>query len=135
MRVKLTVLVPADRNYVVIDDLLPAGLEPVDTRLKTIDPKLKVQLDADRIAADKEKHGGYYAPWFRWYYSPWQQVDVRDDRTTLQASRISKGVYEYIYYVRATTPGDFFVAPAHAEETYFPENFGRSDSGRFTVTP
>ena len=38
-------------------------------------------------------------------------------------------------YARATTPGDFFVAPAHAEETYFPEVFGRSDSGRFTVQP
>ena len=46
---------------------------------------------------------------------------------------MGKGVYEYIYYARATTPGDFFVAPAHAEETYFPETFGRSDSGRFAV--
>jgi hypothetical protein len=26
-----------------------------------------------------------------------------------------------------------FVAPAHAEDTYFPEVFGRSDSGRFRV--
>jgi len=40
-----------------------------------------------------------------------------------------------VYYARATTPGDFFVAPAHAEETYFPEVFGRSDSSRFVVTP
>jgi uncharacterized protein YfaS (alpha-2-macroglobulin family) len=40
-----------------------------------------------------------------------------------------------VYYARATTPGSFFVAPAHAEETYFPEVFGRSDSGRFTVAP
>lgn len=52
----------------------------------------------------------------------------------LHAERLSKGVYEYVYYARATTPGDFFVAPAHASETYFPEVFGRSDSGRFTVT-
>jgi len=135
VRVKLTVLIPADRNYVVIDDLLPAGLEPVDTRLKTIDPKLKAELELERVAASTSKRGGYHAPWFRWYYNPFQQVDVRDDRTTLYADRISKGVYEYIYYARATTPGDFFVAPAHAEETYFPETFGRSDSGRFTVTP
>jgi len=53
----------------------------------------------------------------------------------LSADRVPKGVYEYVYYARATTPGDFFVAPAHAEETYFPEVFGRSDSGRFTVAP
>jgi hypothetical protein len=137
VRVKVTVLAPADRKYVVVEDMLPAGLEPVDTRLKSIDPKLKAQLEADRAGAAKKRAGGkgdgYFAPWFAWYYSPWQHVDVRDDRTVLFAERLAKGVYEYIYYARATTPGDFFVAPAHAEETYFPETFGRSDSGRFVV--
>jgi uncharacterized protein YfaS (alpha-2-macroglobulin family) len=53
----------------------------------------------------------------------------------LGATWLSKGVYEYVYYARATAPGDFFVAPAHAAETYFPEVFGRSDSSRFVVTP
>ena len=62
-------------------------------------------------------------------------TEARDDRTVLTATNLPKGVYEYTYYARATTPGDFFVAPAHAEEAYFPEVFGRSDSGRFTVTP
>lgn len=138
VRVKVTVLTPADRNYVVIEDLLPAGLEPVDTRLKVVDPKLKVQLEADRAAAAKRRAGSggkesYFAPWLSWYYSPWQHVDVRDDRTVLFADRLGKGVYEYIYYARATTPGDFFVAPTRAEETYFPETFGRSDSGRLVV--
>jgi uncharacterized protein YfaS (alpha-2-macroglobulin family) len=75
------------------------------------------------------------APWFRWYWSPWQFTETRDDRTVLIAGNLPKGVYEYTYYARATTPGDFFVAPAHAEETYFPETFGRSDSGRLTVLP
>ena len=137
VRVKITVLAPADRKYVVVEDMLPAGLEPVDTRLKSIDPKLKAQLEAERAAEAKKRAGvskdTYFAPWFRWYYSPWQHVDVRDDRTVLFAERLGKGVYEYIYYARATTPGDYFVAPAHAEETYFPETFGRSDSGRFVV--
>jgi uncharacterized protein YfaS (alpha-2-macroglobulin family) len=133
VRVKLTVIAPADRNYVVIEDLLPAGLEAVDARLKNVDPALKAKLEAERIQASVQKLGGYTAPWFRWYYSPWQQADLRDDRAVLQADRLPKGVYEYVYYARATTPGTFFVAPAHAEETYFPEVFGRSDSGSFTV--
>ena len=75
----------------------------------------------------------YYAPWYRWYYNPWDQVELRDDRLVLRASRLPRGVHEYVYYARATTPGDFFVAPAHAEEAFFPEVFGRSDSGRFSV--
>ena len=135
VRVTMTVIVPADRSYVVIEDLLPAGLEPVDARLKTVDPALKLKLDTDRAQAAQRQAGGYAAPWFGWYYSPWQQVDLRDDRAVLTAERLSKGVYEYVYYARATAPGSFFVAPAHAEETYFPEVFGRSDSGRFTVLP
>jgi alpha-2-macroglobulin len=135
VRVKVTIIAPADRNYVVIEDLLPAGLEAVDARLKNVDPALKVKLEAERTEALQKQFGGYMAPWFRWYYSPWQQVDVRDDRAVLQADRLPKGVYEYVYYARATTPGSFFVAPAHAEETYFPEVFGRSDSSRFIVAP
>jgi hypothetical protein len=135
VRVKVTIIAPADRNYVVIEDLLPAGLEAVDARLKNVDPALKEKLEAERTQAAQKQFGGYMAPWFRWYYSPWQQVDLRDDRAVLQADRLPKGVYEYVYYARATTPGNFFVAPAHGEETYFPEVFGRSDSGRFVVTP
>jgi len=135
VRVTVTVIAPADRSYVVIEDLLPAGLEPVDARLKTVDPALKLKLDTDRTQAAQRQTGGYAAPWFGWYYSPWQQVDLRDDRAALSAERLPKGVYEYVYYARATAPGDFFVAPAHAEETYFPEVFGRSDSSRFTVLP
>jgi uncharacterized protein YfaS (alpha-2-macroglobulin family) len=135
VRVTVTIIAPADRNYVSIEDLLPAGLEPVDARLKTVDPALKAKLDADRIQATQRQTPGYVAPWFGWYYSPWQQVDLRDDRAVLSADHVSKGVYEYVYYARATTPGDFFVAPAHAEETYFPEVFGRSDSSRFVVAP
>jgi hypothetical protein len=86
-------------------------------------------------AAQKNAASGYFAPWLRWYYSPWQRAELRDDRAMLFADRLAKGVYEYVYYARATTPGDFFVAPAHAEESYFPDVFGRSDSGRFRVSP
>ena len=135
VRVTVTVLAMADQSYVTVEDLLPAGLEPVDARLRTVDPALKAKLDADRIQATQRQLGGYAAPWFGWYYSPWQQAELRDDRAVLSADHLARGIYEYVYYARATAPGDFFVAPAHAEETYFPEVFGRSDSSRFTVLP
>jgi uncharacterized protein YfaS (alpha-2-macroglobulin family) len=137
VRVTVTVMVKSDHSYVVVEDPLPAGLEPVDARLKNVDPALKARLDNELAQAAQRQFGGgaYFAPWYRWYYSPWHQVDLRDDRAVLGATWLSKGVYEYVYYARATAPGDFFVAPAHAEETYFPEVFGRSDSSRFVVTP
>ncbi len=135
VRVRMTVMLPADRNYVVVEDFLPAGLEPIDPDLDIVEPALRSQLAAELAEANRPDDLQYYAPWFRWYYDPWQQSDLLDDRVRLSAERLAKGVYEFIYYARATTPGDFFVAPSHVEETYFPEVFGRSDSSRFVVEP
>lgn len=135
VRVRVTVMTPAARNYVVVDDLLPAGLEPIDPNLKTTDPALLAKLNAERAAANRPEGIDYYAPWFGWYYNPFQQATIRDDRLTLRAVNLPKGVYEFVYYARATAPGDFFVPPPHAEESLFPEVFGRSDSARFVVEP
>ena len=133
VRVTVTVIAPADRLFAKVEDFLPAGLEPIDPRLNIVSPWLREQLEADRVEALRGAAPSYYAPWYRWYYNPWDQVELRDDRLVLRASRLPQGVHEYVYYARATTPGDFFVAPAHAEEAFFPEVFGRSDSGRFGV--
>jgi alpha-2-macroglobulin len=135
VRVRLTVMLPADRNYVVVEDFLPAGLEPIDPNLAIVEPAVRAQLATELAAANRPEDLEYYAPWFAWYYNPWQQSDLLDDRVRLSTDALAKGVYEFIYYARATTPGDFFVAPAHVEETNFPDVFGRSDSGRFTVQP
>lgn len=72
---------------------------------------------------------------FHWNWRPWQFTATRDDRTVVLPDNLPKGVHEFTYYAWATTPGEFFVAPAQAEETYFPETFGRSDSGRFPGVP
>ena len=133
VRVTVTVVAPADRVFAKVEDFLPAGLEPIDPQLNIVSPRLREQLEADRTEALLGDAPAYYAPWYRWYYNPWNEVELRDDRLVLRASRLPQGVHEYVYYARATTPGDFFVAPAHAEEAFFPEVFGRSDSGRFSV--
>jgi hypothetical protein len=39
---------------------------------------------------------------------------------------LSEGRHEFSYVVRATTAGTFRTAPAHAEEMYEPEVFGRT---------
>ena len=133
VRVTVTVLAPHERLFTKVEDPLPAGLEPIDPRLNIVPPELRLQLEQDRRDAYYGSAPRYFAPWYAWYYNPWIHVDIRDDRLTLLATRLPKGVHEYVYYARATTPGDFFVAPAYAEETYFPEVFGRGDSSRFTI--
>ena len=108
LRVTVTVVAPNDRLYAKIEDFLPAGLEPIDTQRNTVAAELQERLQSE----SREALGAapdYYAPWDPWYYSPWDQVDLRDDRVTLLASRLPKGVHEYVYFAR-DNPGDFFVA-------------------------
>ena len=133
VRVTVTVVAPAERLFARVEDLLPAGLEPIDPQLQVVPEWLRQQLRREQDEARRRHAPGYVAPWYGWYYSPWEQVDLRDDRLVLLASRLPAGVHEYVYYARATTPGDFFVAPPHAAESYFPEVFGRGDSARFSV--
>ena len=69
-----------------------------------------------------------------WWWGPWyEHQNMRDERTEAFASLLWAGVHEYVYYARATTPGDFIVPPAKAEEMYFPETFGRSATDKVLV--
>jgi uncharacterized protein YfaS (alpha-2-macroglobulin family) len=52
----------------------------------------------------------------------------------LFATYLPRGTYEYTYQIRASLPGRFLVMPTTAYEMYFPEVWGRSDGGVFTVT-
>lgn len=127
---KMTLVVPEDRYYVMAEDFLPAGLEGVDFTLNTAQQSLQDQLDAS--GGD-----GKGAPCMNW--DCWEEMwrfnhsEVRDDRMMFFADFLPKGVYELKYVVRATSAGTFHDLPAMAQETYFPEVFGRSGGRMFTV--
>ena len=53
----------------------------------------------------------------------------------LFATRLSEGTHVFSYIARATTAGRFRTAPAHAEEMYEPEVFGRTATTVIEVTP
>jgi uncharacterized protein YfaS (alpha-2-macroglobulin family) len=82
--------------------------------------------------------------WYEAYTTPSNTGKVRtlrpthmeshDDRVFLFVESLTPGVYEYEYFLRALVPGEFQHLPAHAEELYFPEIFGRTEGGLFTVT-
>jgi uncharacterized protein YfaS (alpha-2-macroglobulin family) len=119
VQVRLTVVAPSDLHDVVIEDPLPAGLEPIDTRLKTVS-----QAAADAVRASQSPG-----------WQPWSHLDVRSDRIVLFATYLTKGAHQYIYLARASLPGDYRVLPANGHEQYFPEVNARSDGRRFTVLP
>lgn len=124
VRVKVTLVAPADLNFLVLEDYLPAGLEPIDASLKTTPLEFRRQLYREEFNAWQIGRP----------YSPFGHTDIRDNRVALFARFVPKGVYEYTYYAQATTPGEFNTIPATAYEQYFPEVWGRSDGGTFAVT-
>lgn len=123
VKVKVTLVAESDLNFLVLEDFLPAGLEPIDTSLKTTAPEFRRRLYEEQRRA--------YQVSRRW--SPFGHTDIRDNRVALFARFVPKGVYEYTYFAQATTPGEFKLAPATAYEQYFPEVWGRSDGGTFVV--
>ena len=70
-----------------------------------------------------------------WAWSrPWfEHQNLRDERIEAFTTLLAGGSYTYSYYARATTPGEFVVPPAKAEQMYAPETFGRSGSDRVVV--
>ncbi len=123
VKVKVTLVAPADLNFLVLEDYLPAGLEPIDASLKTTPPEFQRRLYEEQRKSYQVGKG----------YSPFGHTDIRDNRVALFARFVPKGVYEYTYFARATTPGQFRLPPATAYEQFFPEVWGRSDGGLFEV--
>jgi uncharacterized protein YfaS (alpha-2-macroglobulin family) len=121
---RLTVIVPEALHYVLIDDFLPAGLEAVDTSLRT-----SQQVGApERYDWDENFSQG----WGWWYFD---HVELRDEKVVISADYLPAGTYEYVYLVRASTPGQYRVIPPTAQEFYFPEVYGRGQGSLFVVRP
>lgn len=116
VRVRVTMVAPEARYHVALVDALPAGLEAGSL---------------EQPAWVSRNPLAYRFSWGAWY----EHQNIRDERVEAFASRLGGGVYEIVYRARATTPGDFVVPPARAEEMYAPETFGRSSTDRLTVSP
>lgn len=130
VRVRVRVTVPAERTFVVVDDPLPAGLEPVDLSLRTVSP-----FGAGASPLEELRSSGWtYGSWDAGMWSPFDHKEMRDDRVVYSATVLWSGSYDMAYLARATTAGEFLFPPAHAEEMYNPGVNGRSGGGTFTVT-
>ncbi|MEP6731262.1 MAG: Ig-like domain-containing protein, partial [bacterium] len=137
VRVRLRITVPEVREFVVLDDALPAGLEAVDLSLRTAStlPGPGVKRDEPAGEALESEEFTWYGSWDSGWWSPFDHHELRDDRVVYSATMLWKGSYTASYIARATTPGTFIRPPAHAEEMYNPAVNGRSDGGTFVVTP
>ena len=126
IRVTLRFRLTTERRYVAITDPLPAGFEAVESWFAT--------TASDLARAQDDQHFPDDNTW-RWWWERggFDRVERHDNRVQIFATRLSEGSHEFSYIVRATTSGTYRTAPAHAEEMYEPEVFGRTPTATIEV--
>ncbi|MFH1983703.1 MAG: alpha-2-macroglobulin family protein [Pseudomonadota bacterium] len=124
VRVTLYVSLPTLRHFVVVDDPVPGGLEPVNRDLATASA---VDAEKGNFTAAKDSWWFTYSDWSyygRFGYSFYHQ-ELRHAAARFYADYLPAGNYVLSYTAQAIASGRFSVMPVHAEEMYDPEVFGK----------
>ncbi len=116
-----------ERHFVAVTDPIPAGTEPVESWFATTATEM-----AEKQRTDNPENYDWTSLWRR---GGFDHIERHDDRVNLFATRLSEGLHEFTYLVRATTAGTFVTAPARVEEMYEPEVFGRTATDVVEVKP
>lgn len=108
--VKIELTTPADRNFVILDDQLPAGFEPVNLDFATEKNEKKI--------SEGETQNEY------WWWGSFEHREQYRDRVLFSAMHLKSGKHIIQYIVRAVAVGNYRVPQIKAEEMYDPEVFG-----------
>ena len=137
VEVVLTAEAKTDLEYLLFEDLKPAGLEAVE--LQSGDGLQAREIKSNEVQYRFGKGSPADAP--RWDdparftgRSRGLHAEWRDRKVALFADKLAQGVWELRYELRAEVPGAFHALPVMAEAMYVPEIKGNSDEIRLTVT-
>ncbi len=124
VKVDLFLSLPAPRNFLVVDDPVPGGLEPVNRDLATAST-----VDADEAEFQGASTSFWFTrdDWFYFGYSRWSfyHQELRHEAARFYSEWLPAGNYHLSYAAQAIAPGEFQVLPVHAEEMYDPDVFGQ----------
>ncbi len=119
--VRLTVTLPKDMYYVVVEDAIPSGAEVIDPNLKTSRQGfVNTDLPPDQQFDPQDPFRG---GWGWWRFGA---ARIFDDHVRWIAPYLPAGTYTLTYRLSPVLAGEFQVMPAHAWQYYFPEVEGRS---------
>ncbi|MEZ4643968.1 MAG: Ig-like domain-containing protein [Chloroflexota bacterium] len=117
VKVQLTVDLPQDGSYIIVEDKLPGGLEALNESLNTT-----------------SHEGSYYGAWTsQWYEFGYNYKEVRADRVSFFITEMHNGRSTFTYYARATHTGTFTAMPTEVYAMYNLALWGRSASSTVTI--
>ncbi len=132
VRVDLFLSLPTVRNFVVVDDAVPGGLEPVNRDLATAST-----VDANKGAFKHAEDSWWfrYSDWSSYGVSRWSfyHQELRHNAVRFYSEYLPAGNYHLSYTAQAIASGDFVVMPVHAEEMYDPDVYGQGVVGMLKV--
>ncbi len=119
VQVKLTVIVPADQNFAVIEDNLPAGLTAQNFVFATASSWQEHLLDEiNNLKIDRQSIKTQLGP------LNWDYQEIRDNRVITYAHNLPRGVYTVSYLAKAGIQGAYKVKPARIFLQRAPDMFG-----------
>lgn len=132
VRVDLYVTIPSGRYYVVADDPVPGGLEPVNRELATASG-----VDAAKGETEPAP-GAYYYKSPEWNAYGWSRYsfyhqELRHGSARWYSDYLPKGRYHLSYVAQAVAAGTFTAQPALAQEMYSPDVYGKGLTEKLTV--
>jgi uncharacterized protein YfaS (alpha-2-macroglobulin family) len=119
VKVQLTVTMPDDGFYMIVEDKLPGGLEALNEGLNT--------------TSHEGQAYDYYEDDYRWREYGYNNKEVHGDRVSFFITELSEGRRTFTYFTRAARAGSFVALPAEAYAMYDLTVWGRSASSELVV--
>lgn len=139
VRVDVYLSLPTARHFVVVDDPVPGGLEPVNRDLATASV-VAASVSTQPMGTSNPNYAGgslwyQFSDWKHYGTSFWSfyHKELRHHAAIFYADYLPAGNYHLSYTAQAIAPGTFSIMPTHAEEMYEPDVFGKSLPGVLKV--
>jgi uncharacterized protein YfaS (alpha-2-macroglobulin family) len=132
VKVRVTLTVPNDSYYLLVEDYIPAGAEILDTSLKTSQQGEMFPEEQQEPEPLYNPRRPFEAGWGWWLF---KDPQIYDDHIAWAVDYLPAGTYELTYTMTIVQPGEYRVLPARAWQFYFPEVQGTSAGEVFGIEP
>jgi uncharacterized protein YfaS (alpha-2-macroglobulin family) len=124
---RVTLNLPSDMYYLVVEDAIPAGAEILNTNLKT-----SQQGTPDVKGRVFDPSDPFSSGWGWWLFNSPQ---IFDQKIRWTAPYLPAGTYQLTYKLVPLISGEYRLLPAHAYQYYFPDVEGSSAGSVFKIQP
>jgi uncharacterized protein YfaS (alpha-2-macroglobulin family) len=125
---QLTLTLPHDAYYVMVQDHIPAGMEILNRALNTS----QLGVDSTGVQVQFDDADPFADGWGWWLFN---EPQIHDRGILFTADYLPAGTYVLTYTLIPVQAGEFRVLPAHAWQAFFPEVQGTSAGVVFEIEP